>query len=280
MVCKKVILLCLPLLIPACAGKPISFIEKPQPSQKYYTFSVLLTPEYPARSPRLEVGLSLYQMKYPPAQAAFVNQTLYSSVDPDSYKDRVVREQRENYRRSLSYPEDIGSENPGNLKGVEIADWKTFNWHYKEEFVPTGPGHRGIVIERTRETYMGGAHGMLTKRYFVIDLEAQKLLKINDFINNYQGDQMRNLIYDELRRYSDLRKNQPLSDGIFFIDNPELTFNFFIDEKGLGLHWDPYEIAPYSEGSIQIILPWRRVRPLLLNSGMELLVKFNINLLV
>jgi hypothetical protein len=125
---------------------------------------------------------------------------------------------------------------------------------------------------------MGGAHGMLTRRYYVIDLESQKLLKIDDFIDDYQGDMMRELIYEELRHYSGLKRNQSLSEGIYLNDEPELTFNFYINEEGFGLHWDPYEIAPYSEGAIKIMLPWKRIRPMLLHESMELLAKFNINI--
>jgi hypothetical protein len=221
-------------------------------------------------------------MRYPSAQAAFINQLLYSGADLDSYKDQVIKEQREHYRSSLSFLEDIDTENLKifDLDGVEIDDWENSHWHYKEQFAPVGPRYRGMVIERTKETKMGGVPGQLSKRYFVIDLEEQKLLKIDDFIDDYQGDQMRDLIYDELRTYSGLEKNQPLSDGIYLNDDPELTFNFFITDEGLGLHWNPYEIAPHSEGDIQIVLPWKKIRPLLLNSCMELLAKFNINLLV
>jgi len=273
----------LPLLIPACESvKPKSLLEKTQTAQRYYTYTALLTPEHPGNSPILQIGLSLYYVKYPAAQAVFINQLLYSSPDLDSYKDRVVREQREYYRKSLSYLEEIDSENLKiyDLDGVEMEDLESSNWRYNEKFIPICPRYRGIVIEHTKETYMGDAHGMLTKRYFVIDLESQKLLRIDDFIDDYQGDQMRALIYDELRKFSGLEKNEPLSDGIFLADDPELTFNFFINEEGLGLHWDPYEIAPYDEGVIQIMLPWKKIRPLMSHSGMELLAKFNIHLLV
>jgi hypothetical protein len=282
MVCRKIIFFCIfPLLISACESvKPKSRIPKPQSSQWYYTYTVLLTPEHPANSPKMEIALSMFQMRSPPAQAAFVNHVLYAGADADVYKDRVVREQRDNYRKSLSYLADIDSENLKifDLDGVEIKDLETSNWHYTENFIPISPRYSGIVIERTKETYTGGAHEMLTKRYYVLDLEAQKLLKIDDFLSDYQGDRMRNIIYDELKKFTGLKSSQSLSEGIFLNDEPELTFNFYINEAGLGLHWDPYEIAPYSEGAIQIILPWKKIRPMMLDSGMELLVKFNINL--
>jgi len=257
-------------------------MEKPQSAQVYYKYTVLLTPERPGDSPKMDIALSLFQMKYPSSQVAFLNQVLYSGAGPEAYKDRIVREQRENYRKSLSYLGDIEGEELKvfDLDGVEITDLESSNWRYTENCAPISPRTRGVVIERTKETYTGGAHEMRTTRYFVIDLEAQKLLKIDDFIDDYQGEPMRELVYEALRKYGGLKKGQPLSEGIFLSDEPELTFDFFINEEGLGLHWNPYEIAPYSEGDIQIILPWKQIRPRLLNGGMELLAKFNINILV
>ena len=283
MIHRKLLLFCvLPLLLQACESlNPKSRLVKIQSAQVYYTYKILLTPDHPD-SPKLEIALSLFQIRYPQAQTAFVNQVLYSGSNPDSYKDKVVKEQRERYRKSLSYLAEIDSE---NLKiydedGVEIEDLETSNWHYTENFAPIRPRSRGVIIERTKETYTGGAHGMKTTQYYVIDLESQKLLRIDDFLKDYQGDLIRDYIYDELRNYSGLNKNQPLSEGIYLNDEPELTFNFFINEDGLCLHWDPYEIAPYSEGAIQVTLPWKKIRPLLMNNGMELLAKFNILLFV
>jgi hypothetical protein len=283
MIYRKMMLFCiLPLLLQACESlNPKSRITKIQSTQYYYSYTILLTPDHPD-SPKLEIALSLFQMRYPPAQTAFVNQVLYSGANTDAYKDKIVREQRENYRKSLSYLAGIDSEKLRiyDEDGVELVDLESLNWHYSENFAPISPKNKGVVIERTKETYTGGAHGMKTTQYYVIDLESQKHLKIDDFIRDYQGDHIRDIIYDELRNYSGLKRNQPLSQGIYLNDEPELTFNFFVSEDGLGLHWNPYEIAPYSEGAIHIMLPWKKIRPLLLNSGMELLAKFNIYLLV
>jgi hypothetical protein len=81
-----------------------------------------------------------------------------------------------------------------------------------------------------------------------------------------------------MRKISKLERGQPLSAGIFYADVPELTYNFFITDEGLGLHWDPQQIAPYSSGSIEIIVPWYAIRPMMLTSGIQLLTKFNIHL--
>jgi hypothetical protein len=259
-------------LVFACASMPVT--EKPQFDQLYYRKTVLFKPEQPGSSPKLELNFSLLKMMYPAEQVEFLNKILYSGTGPGAYKDRVIKEQQENYLKTLSDLENYFSKN------MDITNMATSNWLYTENVILKSPQNNGIVIERELETYSGGAHGMRYKQYYVIDLESLKRIGIDDMFRDYQGDNVRAIVYRELRRYSGLNEDQPLSEGIFFDDAPELTSNFYVTERGLGLHWNPYEIAPYSEGYIDIILPWRTIRPQMLHSGMELMTKFKIYLFV
>ena len=276
-------LLCVLFLAVSCVSAPV--IEKPQYSQWHYKFSVLYDPDQPGVSPRLDMALSLLKTNYPEEQIKFLDDLLYFSLGIDDYKDKVVREQRENYRiklsDSLASEQDSEENGDGDEEGEQEQEFPDVpDWWYAERFFLSDPQPGGIIVERRIDTYSGGAHGFQARRYFVIDLEDQKLLKIDDFFQEYQGDETRELVYRELRKYSELEDDQPLSQGIFMTDEPELSFNFFLTQEGLGLHWDPYEIASYSEGSIEIILPWKVIRPLMLHSGMELLTKFGIFLFV
>ena len=79
--------------------------------------------------------------------------------------------------------------------------------------------------------------------------------------------QVRTFNMDE---YIGLDKNHPQSYHRFMTDN------FFITSEGFGLNWAPYQIAPYSAGNIEIVIPWRSIRPLLKHDIMELLEKFGI----
>jgi len=202
--------------------------------------------------------MSLLEMVRPREDVEFFNGLLYPHGTLDSYRDLVVAQQRERYRR-------------------EEAQGKS-DWRYEERISFDKAEKGGVVVEREYHVYTGGAHGLSTRRYYVINMALHHLVKIEDLFENFQGDAVRDVIYQEMRRYSKLSPNQPLSQGIFFSDRPELTHNFFVTSEGLGLHWDPYEIAPYAEGYIELIVPWRDIRPLMLNSGMELLANFDIYL--
>jgi hypothetical protein len=255
------------LLLPAEVCARAIKEEGPQFSQLRYTDTVLYNPQNPGGSPRLKLAMSLVQMNYPAEQARFFNKVLYSSDNPDEYRDQVIRGQKDNYISGISALEDQG-----------ISAGAASNWEYSESITVRNTEYRGIVAARELYTYTGGAHGLLTKQYYVIDLDSLKLVAIGDLFDDFRDVRIRAVIYDALRNYSGLAAGQPLSEGFFFDDEPELSGNFFVTQEGLGLRWDPYDIAPYSVGGIEIVIPWRNIRPLMLHSGMELLVKFNIHL--
>jgi hypothetical protein len=261
--------LVLTLLICACASAPR--IEKSQYNQRHYIFTILLDPDRPSDSPRLDISLSLLYMEYPAEQAKYLSELLYSTNSLDEYKDRIIEEQRKLYRRSIVDKTTIPSR----------KDSASYNWRYAESIAIRSSGRQGIVIERDYDIYSGGAHGLSTKRYYVLDMNERRQLRINDLFANYQGEKrLRDIIYFELGKYSRLESGQKLSQGIFFSDEPELSFNFFVTNEGLGLYWEAYQIAPHAHGNIEIIVPWQVIRPLMLTEGVELLTKFSIFLFV
>jgi len=241
-------------------------IEKPQFTQRYYTYSVLLVPEMLENSPQLELALALLHMEYPEDQAESLHNMLYAQPDLGLYKDTVVNEQRKTYRAKAG---DL----PTNGNGTS-----SFNWRYAEKFKIKQTFSRGIVFERELETYTGGAHPGKNTLYYNIESDTFRTVTLDDLFASFQEDQkFRDIVYGKLREYSNLSNAQALSQGIYFTNEPELTFNFFITEEGLGLNWDPAQIAPHSHGSIQVVLPWYQIQPLMLYTGTELLAKFDIN---
>lgn len=254
-------------LFTACAGAPK--LAKPQYSKWYYAYTIPLSTKQAETAPCLEMALSLLTVEYPAEQTSFVYDILYLDDNLSAYKDRLIREQRNNFRAKMESVWDFYGE-----------DAAYNNWRYGENIDVVNPLPTSIMIKRAVYTYEGGAHGYQQTRYYMVSLDPYKLVKIDDLFSDFQGDAVRAAIYAELRNYSDLRPRQPLSEGIFFTDEPELTFNFYFTREGLGLHWDAYQIAPYSQGNIDLVIPWDKVRPLMLNSGIELLTKFEIYLFV
>jgi hypothetical protein len=243
--------------------------------QWYYSYSVLLSPTEPKGSPKLNLSMTLLETKERGEIGEFFYAVLYGGESPEEYKDSVIREQRDLYRharRSVDEDPESGNDPSFNWRFSEVIDVKTF------------PG-TGIVIERDREYFSGGAHSSITKRYYVLDMEGKKVLTLHDMILDFENPYLMEILFAALRDYSGSRgepieAGMPLSTGIYLVDDPKLSLNFFVTEEGLGLHWDPYELAPRSEGRIEVVLPWRSVRPYMAHFGMEAMTRFGIYLFV
>ena len=290
----------LALLFSACVSAPKN--EKPQYSRWNYTFTVLHDPKNPADSHQMDIAMSLWRMNYPEPQATFFNEFLYSAADSfDTHKDNVLEEQRDAYRKKVDaaktpltakdknwrYAESINYKSFENLgmlvKRLSNSTTQTANTEEKkkkrENDVEEVFIYPGMVVDRTTETFFGGDHLLIAKRYYVLDMDELKQIKIDDLFADYQGErELRDLVYEELRKFCGLERDRPLSSGIYFTNEPEISFNFFFTEEGLGLHWDAGQIAPYEEGEIEVILLWQVIRRLMLPAGVNLLTKFNIHL--
>jgi hypothetical protein len=105
----------------------------------------------------------------------------------------------------------------------------------------------------------------------VVDLQKQKALNWRDLFTDPESPDLYRSVLDGLREYAGLEKNAPLSSGIYFEDEPEISGNFFLTSDGLGFHWNPYEIGPYSEGSVKIVIPWEKINRLLNAEGRTIL---------
>jgi hypothetical protein len=250
-------------LFSACASTP-SETPQSQYSELRYGSTIPLYPEQ-QDSPWLDLTINLVGMNSPAKQAEFFHNVIYSGDSLEAYRDRVISEQTKIYRwtaAAVNIPEGEGR--------------SSLNWYYMEQVIVSGGENRGIVAERLLDTYIGGAHGLPTTKYYVLDLDSLAQVTINDLFENFRDDRIKAIVYDELRNYANLAAGQPLTQGGFLSDTPELTENFYVTEQGLGLYWNPIEIAPYVMGAIDIVVPWRDIRPRMLNSGMELMTKFGI----
>jgi hypothetical protein len=253
------------VLAGACKNDPSSKKEGKTYWLKDYASSILLFPDQPKGSPSMNLNLSILNTEKTEGKTSFFNELLYAGDTPDKYKDNLVEYCRKTYQDMQVFA--------GVSPGEELP--ASFNWEYRETMEVWNPGG-GLIITRDVDSYTGGAHGMSTRQYYVIDAGVPRLLGLEDFFRDPQSTELRRLIYAALRNYYGLAEGMPLSEGIFFEDEPELSGNFFLSEEGLGFHWNPYEIAPYSVGQVEISLPWNTIRPLLKNSGTEILAKFGI----
>jgi hypothetical protein len=115
--------------------------------------------------------------------------------------------------------------------------------------------------------FTGGAHGLQTRQFSVVSLWTGKEITLKDiFSDNYQV-QLGQLLTEKVHAMNHIPSSQNLKDAGFFTDTVKPTENFYLTREGIGFYYNQYDIAPYATGSIDLFLPFREVKEILLTSG-------------
>jgi hypothetical protein len=131
---------------------------------------------------------------------------------------------------------------------------ETLSRHYNETITAADYEHY-IVIKRVVDYYEGGAHGMYGTDYHVFDRNAARFVTLVEAVDKDRLPDLREAVVNALRKKFELREDERLTDAGFFEDELELTENFFLSEDGIGFHWNPYDLAPYVFGEIEVVVP-------------------------
>ncbi len=112
--------------------------------------------------------------------------------------------------------------------------------------------------------FLGGAHPNTKFKYINFDRKSGKLLSLNDiFIIGFE--KKLNMILDKIIRQNYMLKPEDnLSEKIGLFENKiEYTNNFAITKHGIKFYYNPLEIAPYSVGFIELIIPYSELEEIL-----------------
>jgi hypothetical protein len=241
--------------IPGCTGTPKSEVP-PVKAPDFLSHTehrvISLYPDQGERSPRMNLSISLLEGSGSLGQ--FIQERLYEGLSPQAYTGRLISRYSDQYFAVKDSPillDEYGGGFPESL-----------NWEYTETWEAGSPWPEVLVISRNLEYYLGGAHGMREKRYFVIFQGAQQWA-VEDLIEPASWPRLEGLIAAALRVEANLEPDTPLSQGGFFEDTVGVPDNFFLTPQGLGFHWDPYEIGPYVMGSLEVLLPYEQIQDML-----------------
>lgn len=131
-----------------------------------------------------------------------------------------------------------------------MVDFPTyeFGWYIiaNAEITYESPGIVSLIIYS--ETFTGGAHPNSNTSYFVFDAKTNKELEINEIISDTTKFKL--VVEKEFRKEKGLSDDQLLADAGFMLDdgNFQLPQNIGFTADSVIVHFNPYEIAPYSAG--------------------------------
>lgn len=133
------------------------------------------------------------------------------------------------------------------------------NWNIQVQTELKNSDNSIISILSTVDSYLGGAHGNHWNDFLNFDARDGKEISWENIITD--PDEFLNLAEIAFREE---RKLSPEADfereGYFFKNGVfVLPENIGFNSKGVVLIYNPYEVAPYSMGSTEFIIPWTAV---------------------
>lgn len=134
----------------------------------------------------------------------------------------------------------------------------TFNWESDYDMKVLWNADSTISVSATSYQYTGGAHGLSNNAVLAFDLKAGRTLGLGDIFQPGYEAPLQQVLEKHLRAQYDLGSSAPLNgrDGMLFNPHLALTSNFYLTGKGIGFVYNPYEVAPYSYGVIELFVPF------------------------
>lgn len=111
-----------------------------------------------------------------------------------------------------------------------------------------------VTIEESCYSYTGGAHGNYASSFSNYDAVNKKELKLQDVITA-DSTTLQRVLEQQFRKDYNIPAPKPLTE-ILFEPHLAATDNFYLNEKGLGFLYNPYEVAPYVVGQIEVFIPY------------------------
>ena len=256
---KVYLLLLLPLLIFACKGsdEPTLTFE-PITADK----DVYLANE--DNSPRCQVHLKLLQATDDNGERAkIINETLMSRLlnksgerDLKAAADKFADEYTANYKNTM-----LPLYNQDRADTTKRA-W--YEYHYVIETTTQQGTPNTMSYLATIDYYEGGAHGINQLITFNFDIATGKQVTLTDVFAPGFESQLKGVLVKALKSKTGLNSLNELKEaGYLYSMDMFPSENFILNDETITFVYNPYEIAPYAVGSIELIVTYNEVKQIL-----------------
>lgn len=204
-----------------------------------------------------EVGENELQIEYPVSG----NPALVASV-----RNWLNEQLSDTYKGDMDNPEAFFRHYAARLG--QDPDLNEYGGYTKDEFEVEYENDYIVTYDYTYYVYEGGAHGM-GGSYGTTFLQSDGKIFDKECITSYAS--LHQLFIDGLKRYFKVKTDQELLGCLLSVnDLKQLAppgMKPWIEEEGVAFSYTPYEIAPYSAGSPNFIIPYSKIAPYLTSEG-------------
>ncbi|WP_374664805.1 RsiV family protein [Acinetobacter sp.] len=112
-------------------------------------------------------------------------------------------------------------------------------------------------------SYLGGAHGSSSQQYYNFDIQAKKLVRLDQIIEPKQRGALEKKAHEAFTVWVEDSK---LADSVAEYEQAwkfKLSENYFLGKDGLILQYGEYEIGPYAVGLPRLTIPYDALKGIL-----------------
>jgi len=217
------------------------------------------------------VMLDLVESATEPGLKELVNQEVLKAAfdltpaedeTPMDFLERAWSRYHKDYQADV---EDLVSEviHDGGDLDLEVGSWMEYTMSVRDSFL-VSHGGRQLTALIMEDCYEGGAHPSSSLTALNMDLEFKTVLSLEDvFLEGFYED-LRDRIQERLRNQYKASSMDELEEmGIGILGPVEPTENFILGDDDITFIFNPYDIAPYSEGRIEVRLTLSEVSDLM-----------------
>ena len=128
-----------------------------------------------------------------------------------------------------------------------------------------------ISIQFDTDFYYGGLHPQYAGTFASFDATTGSKIKLDDVLVAGYRPRLTRIAENQFRAHTGIKPGTTLHDAgyIFFKDDTfSLNDNYWFGPKGLTFFYNPYEIAPYSMGTTELLLTYRQIGELIRPDGL------------
>ena len=127
-------------------------------------------------------------------------------------------------------------------------------------------GFDGIIIYTfTEDIYLGGAHPQTITPLICFNSQTGNKIHKEDIFRNNTEKILAQKLTEKLMESRGAESIEDLwEEGILEFEEMYVTTNFALEEDSIRFHYNAYDIAPYSVGSITISLSYKELKDILL----------------
>jgi hypothetical protein len=233
-----------PLSLIYISDSAILLPDKPEPQAR--TTSLVVTPSSSMPADRKEFLSSV------------INQTFGCDAAITQLSDCIARSNKlyfDSYRKETLEMDTSGISSPDfSSPSFSYSSDRNIRVNYNDNDF--------LILEDFVSDYSGGAHGNYGSSFLRLDLKSHVTLGLYDIINPEDTSKLLPLIQKHAAITLNLKSNESLSEYLFE-DSVPLTPNCYFSETGITFVYNPYEIAAYAAGQINIFVPFSAIKDFL-----------------